>query len=534
MMHDNMWLIPVFIIGPMLLGMAALFITLAIHSRKATQAGSPPGVVAYKTAPQRGGSGGPNSSQMSKSGAMVLEAGVCKTRFADVAGCDEAKDELQEIVQYLLEPGIFQELGAKIPKGVLLVGPPGTGKTLLAKAVAGEAKATFMSISGPNFVEMFVGIGAARVRDLFEQARKNIPCIIFIDEIDAVGRKRSNAPNSNDERENTLNQLLVELDGFAEVAGIMVIAATNRLDILDPALIRPGRFDRHINVDLPDRSGREAIFAVHARNKPLAANVSVKDLARLTPGFSGADIEAVCNEAATVAARRILKLAAAASENAPDKEILPADFDEGLLRVQVGVALGTRNKAFSKEQLLNTAVHEVGHGWVSEALDGGFPVNRITILSRGGSLGHTAALPENEQQGMTREQILARISVLLAGRIAQEEILGVVDTGAQDDFRQVSALARQFVIQFGMSDLGPVASLAGDTAEGLSRLGPRLSDDVDSEIRQLILSRTKIAKEIVRSNHVPIKALALLLVEKETMLRDEWQFAKASVLAKLN
>ncbi|MDQ5934347.1 MAG: cell division protease FtsH [Cyanobacteriota bacterium erpe_2018_sw_21hr_WHONDRS-SW48-000092_B_bin.40] len=533
-MHDNMWLIPVFIIGPMLLGMAALFIALAIHSRKATQAGSPPGVVAYKTAPQRGSSGGPNSSQMSKSGALVLEAGVCKTRFEDVAGCDEAKDELQEIVQYLLEPGIFQEMGAKIPKGVLLVGPPGTGKTLLAKAVAGEAKATFMSISGPNFVEMFVGIGAARVRDLFEQARKNIPCIIFIDEIDAVGRKRSNAPNSNDERENTLNQLLVELDGFAEVTGIVVIAATNRLDILDPALIRPGRFDRHINVDLPDRSGREAIFAVHSRNKPLAANVSVKDLARLTPGFSGADIEAVCNEAATVAARRILKLAAAASENVPDKEILPADFDEGLLRVQVGVALGTRNKALSKEQLLNTAVHEVGHGWVSEALDGGFPVNRITILSRGGSLGHTAALPENEQQGMTREQILARISVLLAGRIAQEEILGVVDTGAQDDFRRVSALARQFVIQFGMSDLGPAAALAGDTAEGLSRLGPRLSDEVDSEIRQLIQSCTKVAKEIVRSNNVPMKALAQMLVEKETMLRDEWQFAKASVLAKLN
>lgn len=534
MMHDNMWLIPVFIIGPMLLGMAALFITLAIYSRKATQAGSPPGAVSYKTAPQKGNSAGPNSSQMSKSGALVLEAGVCKTRFSDVAGCDEAKDELQEIVQYLLEPGIFQEMGAKIPKGVLLVGPPGTGKTLLAKAVAGEAKATFMSISGPNFVEMFVGIGAARVRDLFEQARKNVPCIIFIDEIDAVGRKRSNAPNSNDERENTLNQLLVELDGFAEVAGIVVIAATNRLDILDPALIRPGRFDRHINVDPPDRSGREAIFAVHSRNKPLAANVSAKDIARLTPGFSGADIEAVCNEAATVAARRILKHISTAPESGPVKEILPADFDEGLLRVQVGVALGTRNKAFSKEQLLNTAVHEVGHGWVSEALDGGFPVNRITVLSRGGSLGHTAALPENEQQGMTREQILARISVLLAGRIAQEEILGVVDTGAQDDFRQVSALASQFVIQFGMSDLGPVAALAGETAEGTSRLGPRLRDEVDSEIRQLIQSCTKVAREIIRNNSVPMKALALLLVEKETMLRDEWQFAKAAVLAKLN
>ncbi|MBA4074916.1 MAG: ATP-dependent metalloprotease, partial [Cyanobacteria bacterium PR.023] len=273
-MQDNTWLIPVFVIGPMVLGMAALFIALAFYSRKASQNGSPPGAASYKTSPQKAGNNSANpNSQMSKSGALVLAAGECKTRFSDVAGCNEAKEELQEIVQYLLEPGIFQEMGAKIPKGVLLVGPPGTGKTLLAKAVAGECKATFMSISGPSFVEMFVGVGAARVRDLFEQARKNTPCIIFIDEIDAVGKRRSSGPASNDERENTLNQMLVELDGFAEVTGIVVIAATNRVDVLDPALIRPGRFDRHINVDLPDRSGREAIFAVHARNKPLASSV---------------------------------------------------------------------------------------------------------------------------------------------------------------------------------------------------------------------------------------------------------------------
>lgn len=530
-MQDNTWLIPVFVIGPMVLGMAALFIALAFYSRKASQNGSPPGAASYKTSPQKAGNNSANpNSQMSKSGALVLAAGECKTRFSDVAGCNEAKEELQEIVQYLLEPGIFQEMGAKIPKGVLLVGPPGTGKTLLAKAVAGECKATFMSISGPSFVEMFVGVGAARVRDLFEQARKNTPCIIFIDEIDAVGKRRSSGPASNDERENTLNQMLVELDGFAEVTGIVVIAATNRVDVLDPALIRPGRFDRHINVDLPDRSGREAIFAVHARNKPLASSVKAADIARLTPGASGADIEAVCNEAATVAARRILKQGVDAPETPVVKEILPSDFDEGLLRVQVGVASGSRNKVMTKEQLLNTAVHEVGHGWVSEAVDGGFPVSRITVLSRGGSLGHMAAVPESDEQGMTAQQIRARISVLLAGRIAQVEILGVVDTGAQDDFRQAAGLVRQFVTKFGMSKLGPAAALASDNQDGSGLLGREFGDEIDAEARLMIENCAEVARQIVLQNAQAMKALALLLVEKETMLKDEWRAAKASVL----
>lgn len=527
-MHDTSWITPALIIGPMLFAMAALFIAISIHTRRAAQRGTPPGEGQYQAtqtrASSRQGSNSP-TNQMSKSGAQLIAPGESKTRFTDVAGCNEAKEELQEIVQYLLEPGIFQEMGAKIPKGVLLVGPPGTGKTLLAKAVAGESKASFMAISGPNFVEMFVGVGASRVRDLFAEARKNAPCIIFIDEIDAVGRKRSNSPNSNDERENTLNQLLVELDGFAEVAGIVVIAATNRSDILDPALIRPGRFDRHINVDLPDRAGRQAIFAVHARNKPVDESVDMAELARITPGFSGAEIEGVCNEAATVAARRILKLGAS-SEVA--RRILPHDFDEGLLRVQIGVALGSRTKGYTREQLFNTSVHEVGHGWVSEALEGGSPVNRITILARSSSLGHMMAVSDTEDTTLTALQIRTKISVMLAGRIAQEEILGAVDSGAQSDFSKASSLARQYVVSFGMSDLGAAAAGAD---EETTRMGPKFADEIDDAVRELIKACDEVARAIVARDAGAMKALAELLLEKETMLKDEWRDAKASVVA---
>ncbi|MBS1991331.1 MAG: AAA family ATPase [Cyanobacteria bacterium SZAS LIN-3] len=536
-MHDQTsWMTVFFILGPMLLGISALFIGLAVYNRKAARNGQTPGEAradtSQATQSSRNMRGPPtkDNNAMSKSGAQVLEPGTIKTRFSDVAGCDEAKEELQELAQYLLEPGLFQEMGAKMPKGVLLVGPPGTGKTLLARALAGECNAAFMSISGPGFVEMFVGIGAARVRDLFAEARKKTPCIIFIDEIDAVGRKRSNAPNSNDERENTLNQMLVELDGFAEVTGVVVIAATNRVDILDPALIRPGRFDRHINVELPNRTGREAIFSVHARNKPLAADVSPGQLARMTPGFSGADIEGVCNEAATVATRRLLKLKAANPEVGLVKEITAADFDEGLLRVQVGVAMNSRKEAISREQLLNTAVHEVGHGWISEAVEGGFPVTRITVLSRANSLGHTMALPETDEQNMTSAQILARISVLLAGRIAQSEILGVVDTGAQDDFKKAGDLARQFVTRFGMSDLGPAAAIDGDAQDGMNRVGPAFANEIDAQVRKVIKSCEDTARLFIRQDANAIKALAEMLVEKETMLKDEWKAAKEVAL----
>jgi len=536
-MHEpTNWMTVFFILGPMLLGISALFIGLAVYNRKQAKLGKTPGQATIENSGQPGQSArnmrGPpgKDNAMSKSGAQVLEPGTIKTRFADVAGCDEAKEELAEIAQYLLEPGLFSEMGAKMPKGVLLVGPPGTGKTLLARALAGECNATFMSISGPAFVEMYVGIGAARVRDLFTEARKKTPCIIFVDEIDAVGRKRSNAPNSNDERENTLNQLLVELDGFAEQTGVIVIAATNRVDILDPALIRPGRFDRHVNVDLPDRNGREKIFGVHARNKPLAADVSHHELSRMTPGFSGAEIEGVCNEAATVAARRLLKVKAANPEAELVKEITASDFDEGLLRVQVGVAQTSKKVAYSQTQLLNTAVHEVGHGWLSEALDGGFPVSRITVLSRASSLGHTMALPEEDEPSMSKTQILTRVSVLLAGRIAQEEILGVVDTGAQDDFNKASDLARQFVTRFGMSDLGPAAALGADSQDGVVRVGPAFANEIDAQIRGVIKSCEETARLIIHQDKVAMKKLALMLVEKETMLKDEWKAAKEAAL----
>lgn len=542
-MNDYSWLLPVMIIGPMVLGMTALFVGLAVYNRRAAKRGETPGAVSYQVPPQKAPPSSGGASPMSKSGAVLVPAGSSKVRFADVAGCDEAKAELQEIVQYLSAPEVFERHGAKIPKGVLLVGPPGTGKTLIAKAVAGESNAAFLAISGPNFVEMFVGVGAARVRDLFEQARKNTPCIIFVDEIDAVGRRRSNAPNSNDERENTLNQFLVEMDGFAEMKGVVVIAATNRLDILDPALIRPGRFDRRINIDLPDVVGRRALFGVHTRNKPLDASVSFEQLARLTPGFSGAEIEAVCNEAATLAARRALALAASKPKKtvvaADGKEeividispLVVPDFDEGLLRVQVGIALGTKKKAFTAEQLYNTAIHELGHGWVSEAVEGGFPVNRITVLPRGGSLGHTSALPETDGSNMTDKQIRARIAVLFAGRVAQVELLGIADSGASDDFQRIANLARQYVVNFGMTELGPVATLAANSEGQFPTAGFKLANIVDNQCRKLIEECKKLAEGIIRADAEKIKKMATVLVEKETLLEAEWKSLKAEVMA---
>lgn len=541
-MNEHSWLTPVMIFGPMVMGMAALFIAIAIYNRRAAKRGQTPGAVSYQAPTQRATTAG-GANPMSKSGAVLVPAGSSKARFIDVAGCDEAKAELQEIVQYLSAPDVFEQHGAKIPKGVLLVGPPGTGKTLLARAVAGESNAAFLAISGPNFVEMFVGVGAARVRDLFEEARKNAPCIIFVDELDAVGRRRSNAPNSNDERENTLNQFLVEMDGFAEMKGVVVLAATNRLDILDPALIRPGRFDRRINVDLPDVVGRRALFAVHTRNKPLDASLQVEQLAKVTPGFSGAEIEAVCNEAATLAARRAIAIAASKPRktriNQAGKEetvidvspLVLSDFDEGLLRVQVGIALDTKKKAFTPEQLYNTAVHELGHGWVSEAVEGGFPVNRITVLPRGGSLGHTSALPETDGGNMTDKQIRARIAVLMAGRIAQVELLGIADSGASDDFDRVGKLARQYVVNFGMSELGPIATLAAGAENQFPTAGFELANSVDKECRELIESCKKVATEIIRRDAEKIKQMATVLVEKETLLEAEWKSLKAKVMA---
>lgn len=524
-MNDNAWILPVLIIGSMVFGMTVLFTSLVIFSRKASrQPGESSSSVQGQTASRYVGT---RDNAMSKSGAVFVPSGTCNVRFSDVAGCDEAKAELQEIVQYLSAPHVFESFGAKLPKGVLLVGPPGTGKTLLAKACAGESRASFLSISGPNFVEMFVGVGAARVRDLFAQARKNVPCIIFIDEIDAVGRRRSNTVNSNDERESTLNQLLVELDGFSEMSGVVILAATNRSDILDPALIRPGRFDRHITVDLPDVLGRQAIFAVHTSNKPVDPSVSFEHFARLTPGLSGADIESVCNEAATLAARRVI--ADGSQVALSNEKILKSDFDEGLLRVQVGIARGSRKRSMSVEQLFNTAVHEVGHGWVSEAIEGGFPVSRITVLPRGNSLGHTSAIPENDSTSLTDKQLKARLSVLLAGRLAQQEILGVVDSGAVDDFAKVADLARQYVVEFGMSELGPIAALGNRGMEGSWQAGSDLLNSIDEKCRTLIEECQVSALEIVRRDAEKIRQLSGFLAQRETLMREEWLALKAEV-----
>lgn len=457
--------------------------------------------------------GGSRVMNFGKSKARLYSEEKKKVRFKDVAGADEEKQELVEVVEFLKDPRKFAALGARIPKGVLLVGPPGTGKTLLARAVAGEAGVPFFSISGSDFVEMFVGVGASRVRDLFENAKKNAPCIIFIDEIDAVGRQRgAGLGGGHDEREQTLNQLLVEMDGFGANEGIIIIAATNRPDILDPALLRPGRFDRQITVDRPDVKGREAVLAVHARNKPLAENVNLKTIALRTPGFSGADLENLLNEAALVAAR------------ADKKVIAVDDIDEAIDRVIAGPA--KRSRVISEKERKIVAYHEAGHTIIGVVLEDADMVHKVTIVPRGQAGGYAVMLPKEDRYFMTKPELLDKITGLLGGRVAEEIVLGDVSTGAHNDFQRATSIARKMVTEYGMSDkLGPMQF--GHASGGQVFLGRDINNEqnysdaiaheIDMEIQRIILECYDKAKRILTEYSEQHHLIAKTLLEIETL-----------------
>jgi len=442
-----------------------------------------------------------------------------KVTFDHVAGVDEAKQELMEIVEFLKHPKKFNELGAKIPKGVLLVGPPGTGKTLLARAVAGEAGVPFFSISGSEFVEMFVGVGAARVRDLFENAKKNAPCLVFIDELDAVGRQRgAGLGGGHDEREQTLNQLLVEMDGFETNAGIIIMAATNRADVLDPALLRPGRFDRKVIVDRPDLQGRVAILRIHARNKPLAPEVDLDVLARRTPGFSGADLESLLNEAAILAARANRKI------------ITMADCEEAIDRVLMGPE--KKNRVMSEMDRKVFAYHEAGHAVVAHFSEHGDPVHKVTIVGRGSAGGYTMMLPEEERYVSTRSKLLDDLVNLLGGRAAEELALGEISTGAHNDLERVTRIARKMVMEWGMSDkLGPL-TFGRPNGEDLVFLGRDISRErnyseevaalIDQEVRELVESSYEKAKDLLSEHRDKLDLVAEALLERETLTKEEF------------
>lgn len=437
-----------------------------------------------------------------------------KVRFSDVAGAEEEKQELQEIVDFLKHPKKYTDIGARIPRGVLLVGPPGTGKTLFAKAVAGEANVPFFSISGSDFVEMFVGVGASRVRDLFEQAKKNMPCIIFIDEIDAVGRQRgAGLGGGNDEREQTLNQLLVQMDGFEASSSIIVMAATNRADILDPALMRTGRFDRQIYVNVPDVKGREEIFKVHSRNKPLASDVNFKSLARLTVGFTGADIENVLNESAILAARDNRKL------------ITMKDISEAVNKVEAGPAKKSRLVTETDKRI--TAYHESGHAIIAKKL-GNNTVHEVTIIPRGQAGGFTISLPANDDAYMTKQKLLDRITELLGGRAAEEIVIHDISTGASNDIQRASQIARKMVTEWGMSDsignmyLGASEEvfLGRDYQQQLN-YSEEVAAKIDEEIKTIIDKQYQVALSILRENRDIMDAMVKALYEKETIYEDE-------------
>lgn len=437
-----------------------------------------------------------------------------KVRFSDVAGAEEEKQELQEIVDFLKHPKKYTDIGARIPRGVLLVGPPGTGKTLFAKAVAGEANVPFFSISGSDFVEMFVGVGASRVRDLFEQAKKNMPCIIFIDEIDAVGRQRgAGLGGGNDEREQTLNQLLVQMDGFEASSSIIVMAATNRADILDPALMRPGRFDRQIYVNVPDVKGREEIFKVHSRNKPLASDVNFKSLARLTVGFTGADIENVLNESVILAARDNRKL------------ITMKDISEAVNKVEAGPAKKSRLVTETDKRI--TAYHESGHAIIAKKL-GNNTVHEVTIIPRGQAGGFTISLPANDDAYMTKQKLLDRITELLGGRAAEEIVIHDISTGASNDIQRASQIARKMVTEWGMSDsignmyLGASEEvfLGRDYQQQLN-YSEEVAAKIDEEIKTIIDKQYQVALSILRENRDIMDAMVKALYEKETIYEDE-------------
>nr|WP_276904277.1 ATP-dependent zinc metalloprotease FtsH [Frischella perrara] len=455
---------------------------------------------------QGGGKGGPLS--IGKSKAKMLTPDQIKTKFTDVAGSEEAKQEVTEVVDFLRDPGKYQKLGGRIPKGILMVGPPGTGKTLLAKAIAGEANVPFFSISGSDFVEMFVGVGASRVRDLFEQARKHAPCIIFIDEIDAVGRKRGNGSmGGHDEREQTLNQMLVEMDGFETNSGIIIIAATNRADILDPALLRPGRFDRQVQIDRPDMKSREQILAVHVRKVPLENNVDLSVLARGTPNYSGADLANLVNEAALFAARRNKRL------------VGMEEFEEAKDKINMGTK--RTSLSMSLEELTNTAYHEAGHAIVGYLVPEHDPLHKVTIIPRGRALGVTFFLPEGDQISKSRISLESQISTLYAGRIAEGLIYGEdkITSGASSDIRYASSLARAMVTEWGFSDrLPPVLFEYEESSYGpLKRISDNTAKIIDEEVEAIVDRNYKRAKQLLTDNIDILHAMKDALLKYETI-----------------
>lgn len=458
---------------------------------------------------------GANNQAMNFGKTTASQVRDIKVRFNDVAGAEEEKQELKEIVDFLKFPKKYMEIGARIPRGVLLVGPPGTGKTLFAKAVAGEADVPFFSISGSDFVEMFVGVGASRVRDLFDQAKKNMPCIIFIDEIDAVGRQRgAGLGGGNDEREQTLNQLLVQMDGFEASSSIIVMAATNRADILDPALMRPGRFDRQIYVNVPDVKGREEIFKVHARNKPLSSEINFKSLARLTAGFTGADIENILNESAILAAREDRKL------------ILMKDISEAINKVMAGPA--KRSRLVTETDKRITAYHESGHAIVAKLMKHCDSVHEVSIIPRGMAAGYTITLPENDDNHMTKGKLLDNIAMMLAGRAAEEIVIQDVSTGASNDIQRASKIARKMVTEWGMSDtLGNMylgaseeVFIGRDYQTQLS-YSDEVAAKIDLEVKRILDEQYQVALKILRENRSIMDAMVKALYEKETIYEDE-------------
>ena len=462
---------------------------------------------------QGGGKGGGPFS-FGKSKARQLDESSNQTTFADVAGCDEAKEEVVELVDFLKEPTKYQKLGGRIPRGVLLVGPPGTGKTLLARAIAGEAKVPFFSISGSDFVEMFVGVGAARVRDMFETAKKNSPCIIFIDEIDAVGRSRgAGTGGGNDEREQTLNQLLVEMDGFEASSGVIIIAATNRADVLDKALLRPGRFDRQVMVGLPDIKGREQILLVHMRKVPIDSDVKADILARGTPGFSGADLANLVNEAALFAARR--------NKRTVDME----DFEDAKDKIYMGPE--RKSMVMREEERRNTAYHESGHAVVAKLLPKADPVHKVTIMPRGWALGLTWQLPEFDRISNYKDKMLEEISILFGGRIAEEVFVNQMSTGASNDFERATKLARDMVTKYGMSDaLGTMVYTGSEQDSFFGSMSSKTVSEatqqkVDAEIRRILDEQYGVARKLLEANRDKFEAMTAALMEFETIDADQ-------------
>ena len=459
--------------------------------------------------------GGNKALSFGKSRARLLSAQQKKATFKDVAGTDEAKEELQEIIEFLKDPQKFQKLGGRIPKGVLLVGPPGTGKTLLARAIAGEANVPFFSISGSDFVEMFVGVGASRVRDLFEQGKKNAPCIIFIDEIDAVGRHRgAGLGGGHDEREQTLNALLVEMDGFESNEGVILIAATNRPDVLDPALLRPGRFDRRVVVARPDVKGREEILRVHTRKVPIADDVDLSIIARGTPGFSGADLANLVNEAALWAARQNRKF------------VMMVDFEMSKDKVLMGVE--RKSMILSDEEKKNTAYHEAGHALVAAMTPGADPVHKVTIIPRGMALGLTMQLPEDDKHTYTRGYLEGMLAVLMGGRSAEEIFLGHITTGAGNDIERATDIARNMVCEWGMSELGPLAYGKKDEAIFLGREIAQHRDysedtaiQIDKEVKRIVNGGYEKAKNLLVNNRETLESIAQALLEREVLDANE-------------